>query len=333
MLQQAPWTVGCRGVRLCGVRPAWRQLHRTVVWSVATCLNRTRNAAAARQQCSANLSQLTHRITTVLQMWRAKPPPTKSKPLSFQLARELRGSGQYFTMSEFEEKPQFSSWIPDNSWKIVDERSGPQFRGYQFSQELAVIPEEGEGEPYNPKVHLHPSPYDFETGLDTGSVTIHLMRNPANETLPLWFKRCFPREELAVFHSSKNINGRIHSIYTSRRIECSFTLSILQTALMESSCKECLHIMKRTSVLFNSCPFKYKNNAEQKEIKHILYREMQPLDLVMKRLADGDKMYPQLRGGLTALGYILRTSYIITEDGTRPFRFLHKHNKALLKML
>ena len=265
-------------------------------------------------------------------MWRARRAQTRDKPLPFQLTRKLKGSGQYFTMSEFEEKAEFSTWIPDNKW-TVDEKSGPKFRGYQFSQELAVIPEEREGEPYDPKIHLHPSPYDFETGLDTGPVTIHLMRNPNNETLPLWFKKCFPREKPAMFHSSRRIQGRVHSIYTSRKVECSFTLSILQTALMESSCKECLHIMKRTSALFNCCPFKYKSNAEQKAIKFILYREMQPLDLVMKRLSDGDKMFPQLRGGLAALGYILQTCYVITDDGTRPYRFEHKHNKDLLKLL
>ena len=264
-------------------------------------------------------------------MWRAGSPKARDKPLPFKLTRKYR---QYFTMSEFEEKPNFDSWIPDNKWTLDDKKSGVQFRGYHFSQELVVVPEEREGVPYDPKIHLHPSPYDFETGLDTGPVTIHLMRNPINETLPTWYKQCFPREEQAVFHSSKNINGQIHSIYTSRRIELSFTLSILQTALMESSCKQCIHIMKRTNVLFNCSPFKYKSNAEQKKIKFILYREMQPIKLVMTRLLDGDKMYPLLRGKLTALGYILRTANIISDDGCRPYRYEHLHNnKDLLDML
>ena len=61
---------------------------------------------------------------------------------------------------------------------------------------------------------------------------------------------------------------------------------------------------------------------------------MQPIKLVMTRLLDGDKMYPLLRGKLTALGYILRTANIISDDGCRPYRYEHLHNnKELLDML
>lgn len=249
-------------------------------------------------------------------MWKAKVKKrTKAKPLVFKTERKF---GYNPTGCDTEEEPTFEDWKKGYKWELIDKVPGDPgkqqivFRGYNYSDPMnwidsAVLPEGTVLDNNKTAIRFtgENSVWDEATGLECRTF-LHLMRNQMNEKLPWGYRDKHPRESDWEFHSSKKINGDVHSIYVSKCMEANFMLYKIRNALSSNSCENCAATLDTCKAmdLFGMHPFVYVN--EQKMVRTILElkEEKDTSREVKKRLYEGDKFF-DMKGSLKALYEIL----------------------------